>query len=137
MTLASLITRLEGAGEGSRELDLAIGVALCGWTIEPTFMGMKGPWVTFDGGTCPATPGGDYPALTQSLDAALALAGRVLPGWSWSGGQITKDGTTQAWAVVYSTDRGKPVGSELKAPTPALALVLATLRAVQGRGGVE
>lgn len=57
-SITSLIEKLEGAEVGSRELDCAIWTATGGW----------------DGVDHP-------PAFTTSLDAALALAERVLPGW--------------------------------------------------------
>ena len=65
----SLTSRLESAEAGSRELDremaLATGVLLTGVREDGVWGVKEGRW-------------------TQSLDAALALAERVLPGWAWS-----------------------------------------------------
>lgn len=61
---ASLIERVESAAEGSRELDREIG--------ELTNASMR---------TSGDVVGLGYDRFTTSLDAALALAERVLPGW--------------------------------------------------------
>jgi hypothetical protein len=62
---APLITRLEEAAEGSRELDELVALG----TTHPYGIGPSGRAV--------------MPYYTTSLDAALALAERVLPGWAW------------------------------------------------------
>lgn len=59
--LRGMIEKLEGAAEGSRELDLAVYDAF----------GM------FDDGPV------DLPPVTTSIDAALALIERKLPGERW------------------------------------------------------
>lgn len=110
----SLIERLEAAEVGSRELDAAIWYAL----IE----------------TCGGKPDKDmigrWPDYTTSLDAALALAERVLPGWHW---ELDNVGGSP-----YAANLTNPVGRFLicgdtevysTAPTPALALCIAILKA--------
>ena len=66
--MTDLITRLEEAAEGSRELDremaLATGVLLTGIKENGEWGVKEGRW-------------------TQSLDAALALAERLDPGNGW------------------------------------------------------
>lgn len=75
-------------------------------------------------------------ALKGSLDAALALAERVLPGWLWDVTTITTavGGLRKPLASVVRPDQQE--GEEIKtwgyASTPALALVIAIIRAKQG-----
>lgn len=65
------------------------------------------------------------PNYTASLDAAVALAERVLPGWRWA---VTSRGT--AWC--NTADLPTPsIHLRADAATPALALCLATLKAVR------
>jgi hypothetical protein len=69
--MTDLIKRLEEAEEGSadldREVERALGVIPMGVREDGTWGQKQRPWTT-------------------SLDAALALAERVLPGWAWSAG---------------------------------------------------
>lgn len=114
---ASLIEKLEGAGEGSRELDYAIRAV-----VE-----------TFD----------DYWALrvpadwTTSLDAALALAERVLPGWR----RTVEELSCGQWMSVVTGKKPEPHLSlplhVARAATPALALCAAILRASSKGEGHE
>ncbi len=101
-TITSLIEKLEGAGVGSRELDCAIWTATGGWDH------VERP-----------------PTFSTSLDAALALVERVLPGWVWNMGN-----DLPCWVHLWIDDRnydGNPIKSD--AATPALALCAAILRA--------
>ena len=65
-------------------------------------------------------------AADGSLDAALALKEALLPGWKW-GAHEPKPGTFRAYVSRWSALRIMPFTEE--APTPARALLLATLRA--------
>lgn len=74
-----------------------------------------------------------------SLDAALALAERVLPGWTWiaDGG-----GKSLATGVVIGEGEGDDPDPAFtgKARTPAIAMCIAILKAISanaqdGRGG--
>lgn len=65
------------------------------------------------------------PPILQSLDAAIALVERVLPGWKWSVG--SHGGRFRAGVVKTSPLRPMPTISN--ADTPALALIAALLRA--------
>ncbi len=136
---APLITSLEQAGEGSRELDGLLARHF-GWhRVEPRFARNKaGGWIApedFLGVNSDGSPRldglrgtdihRDPPRLSQSLDAALALAERL--GWPfWSGGK----GTENAWAHLYDRhpDQDGPTHNA-KAATPALALCIAIIRA--------
>ena len=111
-----LITRLEEAAEGSRELDAAIWYAVHepdvdypGIRTEQTEQGPR-EVLTCELGSKWADDVGRY---TTSLDAALALAKRVLPG-VW------------AKAALYPSAGPVSVG---RARNPALALCIAILRA--------
>lgn len=71
------------------------------------------------------------PHFTSSIDAAVSLAERVMPGWDWGAKSFGEDGAQgKVWkhgwhddTVIYA-DHSSPV----------IALVLATLRALQQKG---
>lgn len=92
-----------------------------------------------------------FPRFTASIDAAVALIERVLPGWTWNIGGCPPD---------FLTDKDKPFGAELMGPVswavvdhetgypepvydtanaqhahPALALCIAALKALEARDG--
>ncbi len=120
----NLIAELERATEGSRELDAKIFRAM---DFCPAH---HNPW--------PFTPdshwGRTIPEFTTSLDAALTLS---LEGWGW----LVRGGDGEVFANL--TRGGTPVMVEghqansdwqdnpTYAPTPALALCIASLRARQ------
>lgn len=107
--LSALIARLEAAEAGSRELDLVVVRAV---GEDARLLG--------------------WPPYTTPLDAALALAERVLPGWAVEVSRINA-GTSRCTANIWTpSQREGQLGSGrvfVDAPTPALALVIATLRA--------
>ena len=77
--LTALLERVEAATGPDREIDTEIARAF-GWTppgINPAL------WEGKETPSWWATPGFGMPAYTSSLDAAIALVERVLPGWSW------------------------------------------------------
>lgn len=133
--LSALIARLEAAEVGSRELDVAIARSL-GWGVHNARR--FGLWVVPFGeyDTCDPDDMFELGEFTTSLDAALALAERVLPGWLWDVTTITTavGGLRKPLASVVRPDQ--PEGEEIKTwgygSTPALALVIALLRAKQG-----
>jgi hypothetical protein len=101
--MTDLIKRLEEAEEGCPFLDREIWVAL-----------------EFDRRSSPI----DAPEYTTSLDAALALAERVLPGWDWHARSHYGDKFfAQVWPAFQSRQH------EAYAATPALALCIAILKA--------
>ena len=110
MSLSALLERVEGATGGDRALDSAIERACFG----------DAPITEGWGGTL------DY---TASVDAALALIGRVLPGadpkiWRWRG---------QWGASLHDPENGSMVIAQHHySPTPALALCAALLAAMIG-----
>jgi hypothetical protein len=67
------------------------------------------------------------PAITSSLDAAVAFKEAMLPGW-----EITLSfSQARAGAVVADFKAGIRHGAD--APTPAIALVLAVLKALEAK----
>jgi hypothetical protein len=84
--IAELIGKLERATGPDRELDALIAVTVAGffeiaprWEGEPIGYG----YFDADGARIESGHGGDelVPDYTASLDAALALAEKLLPGW--------------------------------------------------------
>jgi len=111
---SSLIAQLEKAEGPDRELDGDI------WRYA---MSSETRGVKF----------GPVPHLTSSIDAAVSLAERVLPGWTIASvGQDDRKAwhaeLREGYRTAYSTV------SLAGAPNGALALVLATLRALQQKG---
>ena len=103
-TITSLIEKLEGAEVGSRELDCAIWTATGGWDHV-----------------------GRPPTFSTSLDAALALAERVLDERGPININICLAGSAQV--VIDSVGACDPVMAQVVARTPALALCAAILHA--------
>jgi hypothetical protein len=115
--MTDLIKRLEEAEAGSRELDLRVFERFDlvdgeRWTEADLDYALTDPDKTIN-----------PPPLTTSLDAALALAERVLPGWGWSAG-----GSRGEHYGRLDTPDGRDF-EEAYAPTPALALCAAILKA--------
>ena len=132
-SITSLIEKLEEADVGSRELDVSL--AWNSW-VEPklwastTSKGVTVWKVERQGKRVP------LPNYTTSLDAALALAERVLPGWWWTTGRCGL--TCHASVGPDSKFIGEPDLSKFDSgfhadvpnpSTPAIALCIAILRA--------
>ena len=119
---SELVARLEGASEGSRELDAAIAD-----TFDPVpdqYDGFRGRWPFVDG-----SPFSDQtPPVTTSLEGALALAKRVLPGWRRHLNELPPS-TGLGWEATVWTDAADLSVHPTRAPTPALAMSIAVLRA--------
>lgn len=133
--LSSLIARLEAAEGPSREFDRDIALTVDGFVYEKRGKDAK-PWFyhsTLRGRRQLISPYNSerLPAYTSSIDAAVSLAERVLPGWDWGTQSFGEDGAQgKVWkhgwhddTVIYA-DHSSPV----------IALVLATLRALQQKG---
>lgn len=73
--MTALIARLEAAEGPDRALDREIGLRIDGWyeTVDS-----HGECLMANGDRYPDHPASEYPSFTESLDAALALAERVL-----------------------------------------------------------
>lgn len=132
--LSALIARLEAAEVGSRELDGAIHDVLCDDKFRNCIAGLSdeqgGMWMYEFEGHAPSSA----LRVTQSLDAALALAERVLPEVFWEMScRAIINGQKQYGVTLWPEDMEAGVeGAHGHAPTPALALVIAILRAKQG-----
>lgn len=129
--LLPLITRLEAASGPDRELDAEIAFAtrhpvnpayvreyaISGAKMNPTLSPIQNYLLE------------NSPHYTSSLDAAIALAERVLPGWHWSvydtDGTIANNASAQVEPPEFTFNVSDGVGK-----TPALALCIAILRAV-------
>lgn len=121
-----LIEKLEGAAEGCHDMDAAIFSAL-GFQLERDTV--SGEWVYRE----PEPLGGWYtvPPVTTSIDAALALIERKLPGWYWGLG-------AHSATLLDDADEGG-IRIDVSAKTPALALCIALLQALtpQVEGGED
>lgn len=126
--LAELIARLEAASQGSRPLDREM-MLLVGDAREVDHCTFYGPdeSVWYLGDYEHETDLPPLPYLTSSLDAIVALIERKLPGW-WVQylGQ-----TTKGWAARIER-QGTSLGL-FNSTTPALALCIAFLRALQAQ----
>jgi hypothetical protein len=140
--MTSLSTRIASAEVGSRELDAEIAV-LDGWCLHPnkTYEAVQGD-SGFTCEDCRANSWGNrsnnvhrqrlhdpVPTYTTSLDAALALAERVLPGWGF---YLRQDKDGCGCGMVYPEYNSVTAG-HFTAPTPALALCAAVLKAVESK----
>lgn len=115
--MRDLIERLEKASGPDRELD---------WRIAEKF-DIPERWPT-SALWPPFMPKSKYdksiPSFTASIDAAVALVERVLPGWNWWLGGIGR----------AAVDRKDPHSRfEAINASPAIALCLALLRAKEAR----
>ena len=127
--LEELLERVKGATGPDRELDEAIALSLCD---EHHFMQLADAPAGVGCEMYRFGPRGFHSALrvTASLDAALALCERVLPGW-WPAVRCLG----HYWEAEMSKDTGgrfllaDDVDRYGTAPTPALALIAAMLSA--------
>jgi len=116
--LSAIIARLEAAEEVTR--DLAVEFAAFMYADPEAFKGA----VNYD----PELWVERNQSPLCSLDAALALAERVLPGWAWE--------LYAAYEIKGVMRYGCNLGEEdtVYAKTPALALCIAVLRAKAQEG---
>jgi hypothetical protein len=117
--MTDLLTALQSAERGSRELDALVektlGLAI---TTDRTGLAMAGDGTRYR-----------VPHYTTSTDAALALVERVCPGW-WPA--VAQVGPGKWSADIYDpSDTGSQ--SPAHAPTPPLALVIALVKAKEAR----
>lgn len=133
--VSGIIERLEGATESSREIDGLIYAFEQGYTRtegttfildingsehlqyrHPTKMHSNGPAALY-------VSGYNVPEYTDSLDAALALAERSLPGKRL---MVERTEEGRGWAFVQTDRKHMTDGG-----TPALALCIAVMKATQ------
>jgi len=136
-----IVARLEAASVGSREIDGLLARHFCWHRVEPRHMrGSAGGWIApedfigLNGDGSPKLDGlhgtsiyRDPPRLTQSIDAALALADRVLPGGYW---RVHRLPPLEAVYAPYWATFGPAGGQEAATGNTApLALCIAILKA--------
>lgn len=126
MTLKELIERLEDAGRVERIFDGEIGTLL-GWRRKVEYLKNDANgeptkrvfWVV------PSSEDpGTVPYFTTSLDAAVDLMNAIAPA--------------DVWGVSFAEGKGTAIigsGPYCSAPTPAMALCIATLKAKLMRDG--
>lgn len=124
--LSKLIRRVEAATAGDREIDRLMALAASGATEDRSETGelrgyyKGGSWVSI----------GPIEPVTTSLDAALSLVERCLPGWRVAFN--SDDDRGPEWAASIKPHGEKWPAFEF-APTPALALLLAMLKALEAQ----
>lgn len=115
--LSDLITRLEAAKGPDQAID---------WELH-VLRGLEGVGMY-----------GAHPAYTTSLDAALALAARVLPKHHVNGLVDRRHVLSCSdWMATLSPLEPQDVGAHGFGPTPALAICIALCRALQAQGEDE
>lgn len=121
--MTDLIARLEAAEAGSLDLSKAVMLSF-GFTWRGLNYWNDADEIWRGSG-----------AVTESIDAALVLASRVLPGWEF-GTYINRPDVNGRRFTKIEAHRWRDVGPEYafacassKASTPALALCAAILRA--------
>lgn len=137
MTIPELIERLELLDGPSPEIDARIWCYLNGKRYSDFYVSDRGEIQALFRDR-PRTReqasrlGRDVQAYTASMDAAIALVERVLPGWGWTAGK-TPDGMAMA-GLRRPTPRGPAPerGCDRHDGNVAIALVLALLKAKQG-----
>ncbi|WP_421591151.1 hypothetical protein [Shinella sp. M27] len=139
--LSALIEKLEKAEGPDRELDEAIWLAVIPGASRKNLLAdhpdEKPLWEYHDVERNLCFRGGIIPSYTSSIDAAVSLAERVLPGWvvdhigqDYAGDIPVLRGL--GWCVELMNGEHHVVG---QSKSLAIALVLATLRALQSKGG--
>lgn len=137
--LQALLTRVEEATGGDRELDAAIECAF-NWTAENTDADLLRMVQAGEPLAAVALVDPDWrlhewvSPVTSSLDAALALVERALPGSMWQVGFDPDDGSMCARIVTAA-----PLCAHAKAnhDTAALAICAAALRALIAQQSAE
>jgi hypothetical protein len=136
--LTGLLARCEAATDFDRELDRAIGFAIDGWkTAEITrTTGVVSQMIDIHGDLYPDHPGSMYPAFTESIDAALALVERMLPGAQW--GRDTESGEIELWYMTVPQQHFREwMTASAKCSTVPLSILVALLKALQKKQSGE
>lgn len=134
MTLSELRKRVEGASGPDREMDLDLALAL---GLAPTGEMWKRRKGRYNQGGHPelredrSPAPGPWPTFTakpysSSLDAALSLVERKLPGWVWS----VDSAVGLQPAACWMEEAGGHQSFAATASTPALAVLAALLTAL-------
>lgn len=137
MNRIELLTRLRAATGPDRELDADIERAFfVGAELDAAPWEYRGKGFWIDLSEIDGFNTVDARKFTESIDAAVALAERALPGWKWlvSSSDLINECEGLSYASVWlpEADEGNPA----KAPTPALALCIAIVEALEARARI-
>lgn len=126
---AELMERLEALQGPDRDVEEALALTYGGFKTSYE-VGMAGNWWHrfTEGGLTTSVP-----AYTSSIDAALALVEKVLPGW-WLHGLGRSPLHGLWWATLYSLEerRAAEVEDQHSAPLAILIVLLRSLEAKEG-----
>ena len=150
---ANLLSRLQGLTAPDREADARIAVAVGDVIMRHSdahgYAFFNAPIAKGDRAFLSNCQDGEADAFeslgrigvkryTASLDATVALCKRVLPGWSW---ECRASGTgDKGQATVWNPSKAPGYNEEQRAyncATPAIALLIAILTALEARDGTE
>lgn len=139
MTLIDRLSKLDGP---DREVDALIECEACDeYSFGHRLGKNKGSVIAYFNRSNGDIGHGTYkaPAYTASVDAAIALAERVLPGWNWRVGRTEL--YPNGWSYVHKYDPSncdrtdEAACADGKAANPAIALCIALLRAKEASHG--
>jgi hypothetical protein len=140
-SLTELREKVERATGTDREIDALIAVVLDGYFVLPAKFEGDGPrygYIDTEGAEVIPGHAGDMLVrkYTSSIDAALALAERKLPGWTWSvdiHDRVEGNANGWAWARLATPNSLDFTTHRATAPTPPLAILSALLRALESQ----
>jgi hypothetical protein len=124
--IEGLLSRLEAATGPDRELDHRLQGILVNDGNFGHYAGLE-EWVTAG-----MEFGWNTPAYTASIDAALALVERLLPGWRRRLEEPHGDGGWRA-SLIWPDQEDVVRAKVAEAPTAPLAILLALFRALSAR----
>lgn len=125
--IAELIERLEKAEGPDREIDADLVCVCCQGALVSQYIASDAEPSVFHAHALGLSDRSDVPAYTSSLDAALSLVERKLPGVHWS----VSNAAVKPRANVWMPQPTRPImGPYSSGATPALAVCLALLRAL-------
>lgn len=141
---ANLLSRLQGLTAPDREVDGLIEIRFglmpedAVFARENVFGREVNQWHTGGFGSYQFHYPEEY---TASIDAAVALCERVLPGWSWCAIKRPDTGigyvhnNESVYTGIAATPNPKRRWHEFRHESPAIALLIAILTALEARDG--
>ena len=142
MSYRELVERLTEASEPSEELDGLIALSLktgelpdsAYWAAENVYGDPVNEWRSGGYGSYAFHSVQPY---TASLDAAIGLVEKVLPGWSWqSGKEIDPDGGFDFWTSLSPGEQPFPAELDITVVhdhSEPISIVLALLKALEAK----
>jgi hypothetical protein len=125
-----IIERLGKAEDFDRDLDRDIGLALMGWRYEEVEGFGQMIYIPDENAYYPDHPGSLTPSITSSIDAAIALVERMLPG---SYVDVSGDMQNYQWECNV-VPPGSATGIGLSTTGP-IAILLALFDALEEKEG--